>query len=826
MVTRKGVVSRTLSLEVFEARCLMAGLPYGAQPDDTGEFFLGRVAVTPVLIESNGQIDSSTENWTQPQINQILSNLDQGLDWWVDLLATKTTIHDLEFVLDTQFATTPSPSAYEPITRVSNDYAFWVSEFLTREGFSDSINLEDNMRAFNHSQRQKLSADWSFTVFVVNSQNDSDGSFAAGGSFSRAFAFAGGLFFVIPSTRPASTYAHETGHMFWARDEYVGGGNYYQRRGYYNTQNLNAIDLNPAVNFVQSTSIMSAGSVLQSAYDQLISPASTLAMLGWQDSDGDQIFDVLDVPLILDGVGRFDSTTGDYRFRGSAKVDTLPNINSSGLQNDITLNRVSRIEYRINNGNWTTIVQPGTYEANLNLTIPLLGVTSGTIQIRAADADTGILSNVFTGSIGDRSDTVETVGINGWIWWDDDLDSHWDSSEGNLANWTARLVSAGGQPITLQQSIEPDTQTSGSLPSNAFPGVTLSSVGIDADGRLGVFADTSATTGTMIFRPFSVTTRTFLQGWKGNDHQLRVDFSTNTSFVSVDVIGNSSASYGRLELYNAAGQILDRITSKAMGIGQVQTLKLGRDQGDIAYAIIRGHANSSIKIDNLRYGPESETRVDSNGRYSLRYLPAGQYTVEVVPPSSSFQFTNTVDGRQSVTLGAGTTLSHVDFGAEFTGSAWTNPRLNVDTNADNSVTPLDALLVINRLNVQGSLALSGSNIPTTPYIDVTSDGELTPLDALIVINYLNANGISGEGELPGNGESGNGQPAPSEGESNQDSNSLIEINAVENRYTGEVGPALADSEFMERLRSPSWNLPMPCNCAYCLSMQDEEDRLV
>ncbi len=341
---------------------------------------------------------------------------------------------------------------------------------------------------------------------------------------------------------------------------------------------------------------------------------------------------------------------------------------------------------------------------------------------------------------------VENVGINGWVWWDDDRDSQWDANESNLANWTARLVSAAGQPITLQQRIEPDSQVSGSLPSNAFPGVTLSSIGIDADGRLGVFTDSSATTGSMVFRPFSITTRTFQSGWRGNDHQLRVDFSTNTSFVSVDVIGNSTASYGRLELYNSSGQILDRITSSLMGIGQVRTLKLGRDQGDIAYAIIKGHMGSSIKIDNLRYGPETETRVDLQGKYSLRYLPAGQYTVEVVPPSSSFEFTNTTNGRQTVNLGNGATLSHVNFGAEFTGSAWTNPRLNVDTNGDNAVTPLDALLVINRLNLQGFTVLAGSNIPTTPYIDVTNDGELAPIDALVVINYLNANGIGGEGE--------------------------------------------------------------------------------
>src|SRR5690606_34202869 len=155
--------------------------------------------------------------------------------------------------------------------------------------------------------------------------------FNAGGSFSRAFAFAGGLFMVIPSTRPASSFAHETGHMFWARDEYVGGGSYFSRRGYYNTQNVNAAD-NPTTGFEQQPSIMASSSLMDAAFLNHISPDSTLAMIGWQDSDGDGIFDVLDVPLRLTGSGYMDIANSTYHFAGEAVVQTLPNLNSSGLK--------------------------------------------------------------------------------------------------------------------------------------------------------------------------------------------------------------------------------------------------------------------------------------------------------------------------------------------------------------------------------------------------------------------------------------------------------------------------------------------------------------
>ncbi len=76
-------------------------------------------------------------------------------------------------------------------------------------------------------------------------------------------------------------------------------------------------------------------------------------------------------------------------------------------------------------------------------------------------------------------------------------------------------------------------------------------------------------------------------------------------------------------------------------------------------------------------------------------------------------------------------------------SAWQNALHRMDVNADGFITPIDALIVINRLNVQGSGPLdptpSAPNTPQ-PFYDVNGDGDLTPIDALIVINRLNTLG--------------------------------------------------------------------------------------
>ena len=56
-----------------------------------------------------------------------------------------------------------------------------------------------------------------------------------------------------------------------------------------------------------------------------------------------------------------------------------------------------------------------------------------------------------------------------------------------------------------------------------------------------------------------------------------------------------------------------------------------------------------------------------------------------------------------------------------------------DCDNSGSVSPLDALMVINSLNQPNSGAADA-----TRFIDVDADGRTSPLDALVVINYLNS----------------------------------------------------------------------------------------
>lgn len=718
---------RVPRIEPLEGRCLLTAIPLGASPLDTGEYLLGSVAVTPVLFESNGQTDASSENWDAAEIARILNNVRSGLDWWVDALATFDTPHSLEFVLDDAFALDPVETPFEPISRQSDAYTDYVGQFFADQGYlsQSSWGLEEAARAFNHDQRQKLGTDWAFTIFVVDAEDDSDGQFAPGGTFRQAFAFAGGLFMVIPSTRPASTYAHESGHIFWARDEYHGGGSYADRRGYYDTQNWNAAD-NPDPDFVQQPSIMSSGLLLQQAWVNHTSAASTLAMVGWQDSDGDGIFDVLDVPLDLDVSAAYREGSGTLRVVGSATAVALPNQNSAGLGNDITLNRISRIEYRVDKGPWQTAAAPDAQQAAIDLVIP---VDSGfaVIDLRAVDAATGIASNIV--SVPRTRPTAGDVAIDGFVYVDYDENDSFDGDDALLSN--ARMTLLDPIPF-LHGRLDPD-DLDGVIAADQG-NLTIEAIGNTLDGRVGAF-EGGAANGTASFHYFDAWTGDWGNAWSSrHSRRLQIALDAPTSDASIAVVGSADNSYARLEAYDADGVLLVRDTVGPLGSGEAAMLAVHHAGGRIHSVRAFGHAGTSVSLDDFRYGPATAITSSAVGAFGFPALPDGTYTVHVESPASRYEI---ADPLRTVTV-AGGVATPLSIAAVPIVSRWMNPANPLDVNNDGIVQPLDALRVINDLNRSTARALTDAD-PIPPYLDANGDGSVTPLDALRVINYLNRN---------------------------------------------------------------------------------------
>ena len=388
-------------------------VPFGADYRDGSEFMVGDVWVTVVLTESNGVVDASTEDWTQTEIDSVKSEVLEGLTWWEDTFAAQNSLHDLNFFVDFTYADNPVATDYEPISRPQSQEAFWVDDFLDGVGYNTSSSIFVDLDNWNHDQRVANSTDWAFTLFVADSSADGDGRFSDGFF---AYAYRGGPFTQLTYdnatwgiSRFGQVLAHETGHIFYALDEYAGGSSYNTYSGYYKTQNLNAKDDNPNPGS-RSASIMAEASLQNNAWANHTSAPSTLEMLGWKDSDNDGIFDVLDVPLTLTGTGSYNDTAGRYEFSGDSFVNTLNNLNTRGTKHDITLNTVDRLQYRIDGGGWIDGNAYGDFSTSVSQNVTIADSGTHTIDFRTIVEQTGLSSNLWSDTF-TADNTNEIPGI-------------------------------------------------------------------------------------------------------------------------------------------------------------------------------------------------------------------------------------------------------------------------------------------------------------------------------------------------------------------------------------------------------------------------------
>ena len=385
--------------------------PYGATWKDTSEYMIGNVLVSVVLLESDGRIDPSTEDWSDSQKSNVYREIQEGADWWQDMFWKRSGLGaGLDFLIDSTYLWSPIRTGYEPIIRSSEDDDLWQGDFLDRVGCS-------SVREWNDVQRRQWGCDWAYTVFVVDSTNDEDDKFT---DDRFAYARLGGPRIVMTYDidgwgigKMEVVFAHETGHIFYALDEYPGSASYDDHSGYYNTQNQNAIDDNPdPSNRIKS--IMAESELQKEAYDDHTSSGTSLQMIGWRDLDGDGLFDVVDVPLTPTGIGNYNPLTGNYEFSGHSSVQTYPNNNPRGWRwnpltgkskrHDITINTVDLLYYRVDGGAWVNGNYYGLANADVSQNVAV-GPGTHTIEFQTMC----VMPRVYSDIVSDTFNVIPKV---------------------------------------------------------------------------------------------------------------------------------------------------------------------------------------------------------------------------------------------------------------------------------------------------------------------------------------------------------------------------------------------------------------------------------
>ncbi len=329
--------------------------PFGAGQYDTSAFMAGEIHVNVVLFESNGRIDPDTENWSKDEIDKVVGHVKKACAWWEEMWKRKNYVGKLHFTVDLEHANTPFQTSYEPITHGAfRDDRLWIGEFLNSLGYSGDKNRM--LYQFTADTIEKHNADFAFNIFIVKADNDRDHYFSdsyRSYTLGRQYDGVSDTYILTAYSRPydwysSQSFAHEMAHIFGAADEYPGQGNYNDRVGYYGVQNTNAPDGNPDRNRIVPSLMNSS---ISSAFERHTTSPQSLEMVGWRDSDGDGIIDVLDAPIeVTDFSSKLKLSDSTYDFTGTFTVQKVPNYNNTKA---ITINSVDRLLYRFGeSGEW------------------------------------------------------------------------------------------------------------------------------------------------------------------------------------------------------------------------------------------------------------------------------------------------------------------------------------------------------------------------------------------------------------------------------------------------------------------------------------------
>ena len=382
----------------------------GAQPDwglapappspgyyETSEFMAGDVAVGVILPESNGTIDTQTENWTAGRLTSVVTEIQTGLNWW----ATSANPNGhLTFYYDTHLQV---PTGYEPITRSSNDDTLWINGTLATLGASGSDWYSRTFSYLNNI-RTAYATDWALVIFVVDSAVDADGKFTDG-----YFGYTYGFLVVMTYdndgwgiTRMDAVTAHEIGHDFGAGDEYCQpgyyccscGGSY----GYLGIANSNC-EARCVTTSTNCPTCVSINCIMRNNYWGIDTPSAQ--QVGIRDQDGDTILDPVDTTPVISILTRPAETSilRTARYTGSAQ--DVPYNSPTSL--DVTINHLTGVEYQVDGGLWLdAVAQDGSWDETTEDYLVLtttLDLGTHTVQLRAVNrvGNTSLLeSDTFT----------------------------------------------------------------------------------------------------------------------------------------------------------------------------------------------------------------------------------------------------------------------------------------------------------------------------------------------------------------------------------------------------------------------------------------------
>lgn len=226
-VLEKGEVSIDDIIENLKSKGLgleQLGISRGEEDklSRTSDAMMGKVAVRIFWVESNGAVDPNQYSWTAGDVATITSEIFDGLNWW-DAEAQFRGIPLVFTLIANIIPGAEEMQPYEPITHSSEGDSLWIKAIMSNLGFTVGDKLA-RTTAYNDFLRGSYSTDWAYCVFVGYNPLPAPSTFTDGYF---AYAYLLGPYAQLLYRNDGwavgqfdRVFAHESGHIFGACDEY------------------------------------------------------------------------------------------------------------------------------------------------------------------------------------------------------------------------------------------------------------------------------------------------------------------------------------------------------------------------------------------------------------------------------------------------------------------------------------------------------------------------------------------------------------------------------------------------------------------------------
>jgi hypothetical protein len=185
----------------------------------------GTVATTLIFVESDGSgSDPDTYTWTDQHVQDYIAGVNTGMAWWSSQAPIFNGTCWVAFFVRYFPPTDPRCQQWrEMILHPSWDVDDMVVDIMSNFGYTSGTHTS-RTTSFNTAQRATYGTDWAYTGYIAYNPPPAPGALTNGTS---AFAYLGGpytfLLYRSYGWAPEQVFAHESGHIFRACDEYAGG---------------------------------------------------------------------------------------------------------------------------------------------------------------------------------------------------------------------------------------------------------------------------------------------------------------------------------------------------------------------------------------------------------------------------------------------------------------------------------------------------------------------------------------------------------------------------------------------------------------------------